>query len=195
MKSSIHICWQSIDVVLQLSPCLILNKGQNRSKTPDLNSNTKHPNFYVIKNCKALLWPQTLERGKFPAWCYRANSDPWDYIFTFNPQWKVCALLFFTLIHSVAVSKCRKHWKWSWLYQRNTANLHEEKGGKKINISSRILYTNFSLSANQTDWSLKCLTLNVLLKPLGESKGDELHKGYILAWWKVSCWGMRLEAL
>lgn len=56
------------------------------------------------------------------------------------------------------------------------------KGGKKINISSRILYTNFSLSANQTDWSLKCLTLNVLLKPLGESKGDELHKGYILAW-------------
>lgn len=115
--------------------------------------------------------------------------------FSFNPQWKVCALLFFTLIHSVAVSKCRKHWKWSWLYQRNTANLHEEKGGEKINISSRILYTNFSLSANQTDWSLKCLTLNVLLKPLGESKGDELHKGYILAWWKVSCWGMRLEAL
>lgn len=63
-----------------------------------------------------------------------------------------------------------------------TQQIYMRKGGKKINISSGILYSNHSLSANQTDWPLKGLTLNLLLKPLGESKGDELHNGYILAW-------------
>lgn len=51
----------------------------------------------------------------------------------------------------------------------------------KIYISSGILYTNHSLSANQTVWPIKDLTLNLLLKSLGESKGDELHNGYMAA--------------